>query len=195
MERRHSVAWSCDQVCGRLESAASAGRRFDAKSDEVSDCWAVWARWHERCNHGSVGADHRRQIGWEQISWNKVGIALSATIILVSGLVLSYRLRDLDWRAVATAVAAVPLAQVAAAAFFVACGYVTLALYDWFALAHHRGPPGAVAGRRARRRHQLRDRARPRRDGARLGGDPFPDLFAHGDWASSISRKYASSPA
>jgi uncharacterized membrane protein YbhN (UPF0104 family) len=74
------------------------------------------------------------QIGWDQISWNKVGLALSATIILISGLVLSYRLRDLDWAAVATAIQAVPLAHAAAAAFFVACGYVTLALYDWFAL-------------------------------------------------------------
>jgi glycosyltransferase 2 family protein len=69
-----------------------------------------------------------------RISWNTVGIALSATIILVSGFVLSHRLHDLDWGAVATAVAAVSPAQVAAAAFFVACGYVTLALYDWFAL-------------------------------------------------------------
>jgi len=73
-------------------------------------------------------------IGWEPISWNKVGLALSATIMLVSGLVLTYRLRDLDWRAVATAVAAVSPAHFAGAAFFVGCGYVTLALYDWFAL-------------------------------------------------------------
>jgi uncharacterized membrane protein YbhN (UPF0104 family) len=70
----------------------------------------------------------------KQISWNKVGFALSATIILVSALVLSYRLRGLDWQAVATAIRAVPLAHVAGAAFFVACGYVTLAMYDWFAL-------------------------------------------------------------
>jgi len=73
-------------------------------------------------------------IGWEPISWNRVGLALSATIMLVSGLVLTYRLRDLDWRAVATAVAAVSPAHFAGAAFFVGCGYVTLALYDWFAL-------------------------------------------------------------
>jgi glycosyltransferase 2 family protein len=74
------------------------------------------------------------QIGWDQIGWNKIGLALSAAIILISGLVLSHRLRDMDWGAVATAVRAVPLAHAAAAAFFVACGYVTLALYDWFAL-------------------------------------------------------------
>jgi glycosyltransferase 2 family protein len=75
-----------------------------------------------------------RRIGWRQIGWSKVGIALSATIVLGSALLLSYRLRDLDWRAVAAAVAAVSPAHVAGAAFFVACGYVTLALYDWFAL-------------------------------------------------------------
>jgi uncharacterized membrane protein YbhN (UPF0104 family) len=73
-------------------------------------------------------------IGGKQINWNRVGIALSATVILISAVVLSYRLRDLDWRAVTTAVAAVSPTHVAAAAFFVACGYVTLALYDWFAL-------------------------------------------------------------
>ncbi|HWF94089.1 MAG TPA: YbhN family protein [Xanthobacteraceae bacterium] len=70
----------------------------------------------------------------KQINWSKVGIALSATIILISALVLSYRLRDLDWRAVASAVQAVSPAHVAGATFFVACGYVTLAMYDWFAL-------------------------------------------------------------
>jgi uncharacterized membrane protein YbhN (UPF0104 family) len=75
-----------------------------------------------------------KKICWKQISWNKVGVALSVTIILVSGLVLSYRLRGLDWQAVATAARAISPARVAAAAFFVACGYVTLAMYDWFAL-------------------------------------------------------------
>jgi uncharacterized membrane protein YbhN (UPF0104 family) len=88
---------------------------------------------------GEVARALQSQIGvkltiWKQIGWNKVGIGLSATIILVSGLLLAHRLRDLDWRAVAAAVAAVSPAHVAGAAFFVACGYVTLALYDWFAL-------------------------------------------------------------
>jgi glycosyltransferase 2 family protein len=83
---------------------------------------------------GEVLCVLQSRAGRKQIGWNKVGIALSATVILVSGLVLSHRLRDLDWRAVATAVQAVSLANVAGAAFFVACGYVTLALYDWFAL-------------------------------------------------------------
>jgi len=75
-----------------------------------------------------------KRIDWKRIRWNRVGIALSATIVLVSGLVLSYRLRDMDWVAVVRAVQAVSLTRVAGAGFFVACGYVTLALYDWFAL-------------------------------------------------------------
>jgi glycosyltransferase 2 family protein len=75
-----------------------------------------------------------KQIDWKRISWNRVGIALSASIILVAGVALSYRLRGLDWEAVVSAIRAVPLTRVAAAGFFVACGYVTLALYDWFAL-------------------------------------------------------------
>jgi hypothetical protein len=74
------------------------------------------------------------RISRKQINWSKVGIALSAIIILISALVLSYRLRDLDWQAVTTAVQAVSPSRVAGAAFFVGCGYVTLAMYDWFAL-------------------------------------------------------------
>jgi uncharacterized membrane protein YbhN (UPF0104 family) len=69
-----------------------------------------------------------------RIGWNLAGVALSATVILVSGVVLYHRLRGLDWRAVAAAIEAVPGGQIAGAAFFAACGYVTLALYDWLAL-------------------------------------------------------------
>ena len=83
---------------------------------------------------GEVARVVRSRLSRRQISWNKIGIALSATIVLTSALVLSYRLRDLDWGAVATAVRAVSPTRVAGAGFFVACGYVTLALYDWFAL-------------------------------------------------------------
>jgi glycosyltransferase 2 family protein len=69
-----------------------------------------------------------------RINWHGVGLALSATILLVSGIVLYHRLRGLDWGAVASAVAAVSPAHIAGAALFVGCGYVTLTLYDWFAL-------------------------------------------------------------
>lgn len=69
-----------------------------------------------------------------RISWNRVGVALSLAIVVASAFVLTHRLRGLDWEAVAAAIQAVSLRRVAGAAFFVGCGYVTLALYDWFAL-------------------------------------------------------------
>ena len=69
-----------------------------------------------------------------RINWHGVGLAVSATILLVSGIVLYHRLRGLNWGAVAAAVAAVSPVHIAIAAFFVGCGYVTLTLYDWFAL-------------------------------------------------------------
>jgi hypothetical protein len=69
-----------------------------------------------------------------RVDWNKAGIALSAAIMLASGTALFYRLRDLDWQAVAAAIRDVSAGHVAAAASIVACGYVTLAFYDWFAL-------------------------------------------------------------
>jgi uncharacterized membrane protein YbhN (UPF0104 family) len=70
----------------------------------------------------------------QRVSWNKAGIALSATIIIISGAILYRRLQGLDWPAVVQALEAVSIAQVTEAAFFAGCGYVTLALYDWFAL-------------------------------------------------------------
>ena len=71
---------------------------------------------------------------FSRINWSKAGIALSAAIILGSGTALFYRLRDLDWQAVAAAIRDVSAGHLAAAAAIVACGYVTLAFYDWFAL-------------------------------------------------------------
>jgi uncharacterized membrane protein YbhN (UPF0104 family) len=69
-----------------------------------------------------------------RIDWNKAAIALSAAIMLASGTVLFYRLRGLDWQAVAAAIRDVSAGHLAGAACIVACGYVTLAFYDWFAL-------------------------------------------------------------
>ncbi len=68
------------------------------------------------------------------VNWNRLGIALSAIIITASGIVLYFRLRDLDWHDVASAVASTSAGHIAAAALFAACGYVTLGFYDWFAL-------------------------------------------------------------
>src|SRR5215471_2270476 len=68
------------------------------------------------------------------VNWNRIGLALSAAILVGSGIVLYRRLHDLDWRAVAAALAGISPAHILWAAFFVGCGYVTLTLYDWFAL-------------------------------------------------------------
>jgi len=66
--------------------------------------------------------------------WHRIGIVFSVAILLGSGIILYHRLHDLDWRAVSAAVGRTSPAHVVAAAFFVACGYVTLTMYDWFAL-------------------------------------------------------------
>jgi uncharacterized membrane protein YbhN (UPF0104 family) len=71
---------------------------------------------------------------YSRVDWSKAGIALSATVILISGTVLFYRLHDLDWQAVAVAMSDVSAGHMIAAACIVACGYLTLAFYDWFAL-------------------------------------------------------------
>ena len=71
---------------------------------------------------------------YARTNWNRVGIALSATIIAASGAALFYRLHDLDWQAVAVALGDASPVRVTAAAAIVACGYLTLAFYDWFAL-------------------------------------------------------------
>jgi uncharacterized membrane protein YbhN (UPF0104 family) len=69
-----------------------------------------------------------------KISWDKAGFALSGTIIAASGVALYYRLRDLDWQAVAAAIESVPVGHMIMAACVAACGYLTLTFYDWFAL-------------------------------------------------------------
>src|SRR5437763_16628454 len=66
--------------------------------------------------------------GW--IGWNRVGIALSITIIAVAGLVLYRMLHDIDVGEVVQAVRMTPLRDLVLAALFVAAGYLTLTLYD-----------------------------------------------------------------
>ena len=68
------------------------------------------------------------------IGWNRIGLILSITIISVAGVVLFHMLRDIDTNEVIAALKATEPHHIAAAAFFVACGYFTLTFYDWFAL-------------------------------------------------------------
>ena len=68
------------------------------------------------------------------IGWNRIGVLLSITIITIAVVVLFRMLRDTNVDEVVAALKATEPKHIAAAAFFVACGYFTLTFYDWFAL-------------------------------------------------------------
>jgi glycosyltransferase 2 family protein len=68
------------------------------------------------------------------IGWNRIGVLLSIAIITVAVVVLFHMLRDINTEEVVAALKATRPQDIAAAAFFVACGYFTLTFYDWFAL-------------------------------------------------------------
>ena len=70
----------------------------------------------------------------ETIGWNRIGLALSIAIISIAAVVLFHMLRDTNVDEVVAALKATDPKHIAAAAFFVACGYFTLTFYDWFAL-------------------------------------------------------------
>jgi glycosyltransferase 2 family protein len=68
------------------------------------------------------------------IGWNRIGVLLSIAIITIAVVVLIHMLRDINVDEVLAALKATEPRHIAAAAFFVACGYFTLTFYDWFAL-------------------------------------------------------------
>src|SRR5262249_27565979 len=68
------------------------------------------------------------------IGWDRVGVLLSVAIISVAAVVLYNMLHDIDVDEVVAALKATEPQHIAAAAFFVACGYFTLTFYDLFAL-------------------------------------------------------------
>jgi glycosyltransferase 2 family protein len=68
----------------------------------------------------------------EKVGWRRVGIALSLSIIAIAAMVLYYTLHDINPREVVEALE--KKHDVGTAALFVAAGYVTLTLYDLFAL-------------------------------------------------------------
>src|SRR5215510_11302476 len=68
------------------------------------------------------------------IGWNRIGVLLSVAIISVAADVLYNMLHDIDIEEVVAALKATEPQHIAAAAFFVACGYFTLTFYDLFAL-------------------------------------------------------------
>jgi hypothetical protein len=77
----------------------------------------------------SVGRFFQKTIGW-----NRIGVLLSVAIISVAAVVLYNMLHDIDVDEVIAALKATEPQHIAAAAFFVACGYFTLTFYDLFAL-------------------------------------------------------------
>jgi glycosyltransferase 2 family protein len=70
----------------------------------------------------------------QRVGWNRLGIALSVTIILIAAIVLYRMLRGISFYEVVAAVRRTPLSTILLAGFLVACAYLTLTLYDLFAL-------------------------------------------------------------
>jgi glycosyltransferase 2 family protein len=70
----------------------------------------------------------------QKVGWNRVGIAVSITIISAAAYVLYRMLSDIALDEVMDALAATPPYDVALALVFVAAGYFTLTFYDLFAL-------------------------------------------------------------
>jgi uncharacterized membrane protein YbhN (UPF0104 family) len=70
----------------------------------------------------------------EKIGWNKVGVALSVTIIAIAVSVLYRMLSDLNLDDIVDALDAIAPSDIVWAGICVAAGYFTLTFYDWFAL-------------------------------------------------------------
>jgi uncharacterized membrane protein YbhN (UPF0104 family) len=70
----------------------------------------------------------------QRIGWNRVGIAISITIISTAAIVLYRMLHEIALDEVMDAFAATPVHDVVLAFLFVAAGYFTLTFYDLFAL-------------------------------------------------------------
>lgn len=68
------------------------------------------------------------------LSWNALGVLLSVAILVAACFALFYLLRDIDIPKVGAALRATPVWSIVTAAFLVAASYVTLTLYDYFAL-------------------------------------------------------------
>ena len=70
----------------------------------------------------------------EKVGWNRIGIVLSVTIIVIAVVVLYRILRTINGSEVVEALITTNGRDIALAALFVAGGYFTLTFYDWFAL-------------------------------------------------------------
>jgi hypothetical protein len=85
--------------------------------------------------HRVLDALHRAAVFCDQrIGWNRIGVALSLTIIAIAAVVLYLILRTTNAREVVEAVMTTDPRDITLAALFVAGGYLTLTFYDLFAL-------------------------------------------------------------
>lgn len=78
----------------------------------------------------------RRRIGafGARFGWNRLGFAVGITVVGIALYVLGGILKDIDLARVMANLRTTPPAHLAAALFFTACAYGTLACYDLFAL-------------------------------------------------------------
>jgi len=70
----------------------------------------------------------------QKIGWNRIGVALSVTIIAIAAIALYRILRTINGNEVVEALVTTDWRDIALAALFVAGGYLTLTFYDLFAL-------------------------------------------------------------
>jgi hypothetical protein len=70
----------------------------------------------------------------KRFDWNRIGIAVGVLIVILAAFVLFQLLRDIDADKVVAALQAKSIRDVLIASGFVAIGYATLTLYDFFAL-------------------------------------------------------------
>src|SRR5262245_46604987 len=87
-------------------------------------------------------------IAHERPMWHRLGVAVGLTIVVVSVVVLYQLLRDIEPEKVLDALRAKPLPDILLSGLFVAAGYVSLTLYDFFALRTigRRHVPYRIAG-------------------------------------------------
>src|SRR5206468_9957622 len=128
----------------RLERQSGAVATRDWQSDVATTIWwecagngptrrAMELRPHYR-EHRVLDALHRAAVFCDQrIGWNRIGVALSLTIIAVAAVVLYRILRTMDASEV-DALLTTDVRGVTPAAFFVAGGYFILPSFDLFVL-------------------------------------------------------------
>jgi uncharacterized membrane protein YbhN (UPF0104 family) len=85
--------------------------------------------------HRVLDALHRAALFLDRkIGWNRIGVALSVTILAIAGVALYRILRQINGNEVVEALLTTDWRDIALSALFVAGGYFTLTFYDLFAL-------------------------------------------------------------